>query len=68
MMKQQTPDGEYIVLYRLEGNDPTHMKGLQLWLAPHADFIVMMWWAVWTLTLITIVYHTVREFWARRNI
>lgn len=51
-----------IVLQRLEGNDPTHLKGMQIFLAPYADFLVMMWWVVWTLTFLIVAYKFVHGF------
>ena len=44
-----------IVLQRLEGNDPTHVKGMQVWLAPHTDVIIMFWWALWVGTLLMVL-------------
>lgn len=54
-------DKEIIILGRLEGNDVTHLKGIQTWLAPHADILVMMWWIVWVLALVIVVFRTLKN-------
>jgi hypothetical protein len=40
-----------IVLVGLEGNDPTHLKGLQIFLAPHLDALMHVWQLVFFFTL-----------------
>lgn len=40
----------------------THLKGMQIFLAPYADFLVMMWWVVWTLTFLVVAYKFVHGF------
>lgn len=51
-----------IVLQRLEGNDPTQLKGMQTFLAPHTEFIVMVWWVVWVLTFLVVLLKFAQGF------
>jgi hypothetical protein len=56
-----------IVLQGLEGNHPTHLKGIQTFLAPHADLLVMMWWVVWTLTFLVVAFKFVQGLFNSRR-
>ena len=40
-----------IVLKGLEGNAPTHLKGLQLYLAPHLELLLQIWQLVFFAVL-----------------
>ena len=44
-----------IVLTALEGNDATHLKGMQVYLAPHIDTLIFMWWMVMMATVVYLV-------------
>jgi len=44
---------ELIVLQGLEGNQPTQLYGLQVYLEPHLDSMIFAWWMV---MLATVVY------------
>lgn len=50
-----------IILERLEGNEPTHLKGMQEWLAPHTDVLIMFWWVVWVTTLLIVVFRAIKQ-------
>ena len=34
-----------------EGNNPVTLKGLQLYMAPHVDLFMFLWWVVLVVTL-----------------
>ena len=44
-----------IVPRGLEGNEPTHLSGLQLALAPHVDVLKMLWALVFVCVLVVVV-------------
>jgi hypothetical protein len=46
----------YIIHPLLEGNAPTHLKGLQIPLAPHLDTMILVWWAIFALTLAIVLF------------
>jgi len=54
-------DKEIIILGRLEGNDVTHLKGIQHFIAPHTDVIVMFWWILWVSALLIAIFKTLKE-------
>ena len=40
-----------IVLSGLEGNQPTHLKGMQVYLSPHLGALMTGWWIIFFLML-----------------
>lgn len=69
-MNTQTGDqvqkvGELVILPGLEGNERTHLEGLQLYLAPHLDFLLVFWWAVFAATIAAVLGVLVKEYRAR---
>ncbi|MBL4644664.1 MAG: hypothetical protein JKX80_02240 [Candidatus Pacebacteria bacterium] len=54
-------DKNIIILQRLEGNEATHLKGIQVPLAPYTDFLIMLWWFVWIAVLIIVMYKAISE-------
>jgi hypothetical protein len=45
-----------IVLKGLEGNDPTHLKGLQTFLEPQVDLIIIFWWTVFLIVISVVIF------------
>lgn len=45
-------DYKIITLKDLEGNDQISLSGLQNWLHPHSESIILFWWTLWILTLL----------------
>jgi cytochrome c-type biogenesis protein CcmH/NrfF len=58
-MKTPTTTPPLIVLKGLEGNQPTHLYGLQVYLAPHLAMLTALWWIVFVVTLATVVARTI---------
>ena len=50
-----------IVLQGLEGNEPAHLSGLQVPLAPHVDTLIVGWWIVLVLTTLVVLYKAVQS-------
>jgi len=44
-----------IVLEGLEGNNPAHLKGLQIFMAPHIGALTASWWLIFFLTLTVVI-------------
>jgi hypothetical protein len=47
-----------IVLEGLEGNDPSHLKGMQIYIEPYLDNIIIFWWVVFITTLFIVSVKT----------
>jgi hypothetical protein len=48
-----------IVLSSIEGNDTTHLKGIQIFLDGYVGFVLVFWWIVFFCTLTVIIVRTV---------
>ena len=48
-----------IVLRGLSGNVPTHLKGIQVFLAPHVEVLEMLWWVIAVCTLSFLLYKNI---------
>ena len=44
-----------IVLQELQGNEVTHLKGIQQYLKPFVLEIIIFWWLLWSITLLIIL-------------
>lgn len=53
---------QLIVLKGLEGNEATHLSGIQPYLHQHSMVIVTGWWCVYLLVAITVITLGVREY------
>ena len=54
---------EYIITRGLEGNDPTQLKGVQIFLEPYVEYIIVFWWIVFFSTLGVLTYKLLKVFW-----
>jgi len=52
-----SPDMPVIVLGGLEGNAPTHLKGLQVLLAPYVPQLIDFWTVVFCITVALVSAH-----------
>lgn len=52
MNNEQAP---LITLGRLEGNAPAQLGGFQVYLAPHADLLISLWWVVFFAVIAGVV-------------
>ena len=56
-----------VVLNGLEGNEPTHLYGMQKILAPYAHNIEIFWWIVWVSTLAIIIFKMIKHWLNEKN-
>ena len=54
---------EYIITRGLEGNDPTQLKGVSIFLEPYVEYIIIFWWIVFFSTLGVLMYKLLKVFW-----
>ncbi|PIR86567.1 hypothetical protein COU13_00365 [Candidatus Kaiserbacteria bacterium CG10_big_fil_rev_8_21_14_0_10_43_70] len=58
-------DFPVIVLEGLEGNDVAHLKGLQVFLAPHTEALGVLWWVIYFAIFIFVLYKLFVFYWRR---
>jgi hypothetical protein len=54
-MTDATTSKNLIVLKALEGNDPTHLSGMQLYMQEHLTVFTTLWWAMFIITSAVVI-------------
>lgn len=53
-----TDDVPVIVLEGLDGNVPTHLKGIQIYIEPHTSSLIILWWIIFIATVFVVFVRT----------
>ncbi|MEN9561342.1 MAG: hypothetical protein RIQ56_615 [Candidatus Parcubacteria bacterium] len=62
-----TNSSQLIVLKELRGNNPTHLSGIQPFLAPHIELLTTLWIAIWFATALALLGILFKEYRAYRR-